>query len=291
MNTEQTVQGKVCLVTGATAGIGKETARELARQGATVIVVGRSEEKAKSTVNEIRQETGNASVEWMLADLSVQEEIRRLAETFKSRYQRLDVLVNNAGAVMMARQESRNGIEMTFALNHLNYFLLTNLLLDVLKQSAPSRVVVVSSDAHRGGKMHWDDLQLKRGYNGWKAYAQSKLANVLFAYELARRLEGTGVTANALHPGFVASNFFSTNNGSWTRFVRPLLHLAAISVERGAETSVYLATSPEVEGVTGKYFADKKETRSNGASYDVEAQRRLWEVSEEMTEKEVSVIK
>lgn len=285
MNAEQTMQGKVCLVTGATAGIGQETAKGLAQRGATVIVVGRNEEKTRGVVETLRQETGNASVEPMLADLSVQAQIHRLAEEFKSRYTRLDVLVNNAGAVMMSRQESSDGIEMTFALNHLNYFLLTTLLLDVLQASAPSRVIVVSSSAHQGGKMNWDNLLLTRRYNAWAAYSQSKLANVLFTYELARRLEGTGVTVNALHPGFVASNFISTNNGSWTRFVRRLLHMAAISVERGAETPIYLATSPEVEGVTGKYFVEKKAVRSTDASYDLEAQRRLWEVSEAMTER------
>ncbi|HEX8684659.1 MAG TPA: SDR family oxidoreductase [Ardenticatenaceae bacterium] len=283
MNTAQPMQGKVCMVTGATAGIGKETAKELARLGATVVIVGRSEEKSRATVTELRQQSGNASIEYILADLSVQEQIRQLAETFKSRHQRLDVLVNNAGAVMMSRQESKEGIEMTFALNHLNYFLLTMLLLDVLKASAPSRVINVSSGAHLAGRINFDDPQFARGYSGWRAYAQSKFANVLFTYELARRLEGTGVTANALHPGFVASNFIATNNGRWARLVRPIVQLAAISVAQGAETSTYLASSPEVEGVTGKYFEKKRAIASSGASYNEEVARRLWELSEQMT--------
>ena len=277
------MKDKVCLVTGATAGLGKATARQLARQGATVIVVGRKGEKSRATVNEIKQQTGNPNVESMLADLSVQKEVRALAEQFKSKYQSLNVLVNNAGAIFLRRQESADGIEMTFALNHLNYFLLTNLLLDTLKASAPARIINVSSRAHvRVPGLNFDDLQNRKGYAGQQVYGQSKLANVLFTYELARRLEGTRITVNALHPGFVATRF-ATNNGVLARLARPLLDLFAISVEEGARTMVYLATSPEVEGMTGKYFYRQQAIPSSPASYDEEAARRLWEVTATMT--------
>jgi NAD(P)-dependent dehydrogenase (short-subunit alcohol dehydrogenase family) len=282
MNAENTtMDGKICMITGATSGIGYVTAREIARQGATLVIVGRSEEKCVDAVNTIKQQTGNNAVEWMLADLSVQQDIRRLADLFTTRYQRLDVLVNNAGAIFMQRQESADGIEMTFALNHLNYMLLTNLLLDTLKDSAPARIVNVSSDAHRAATMNFDDPQLKQGYSGWKAYNQSKLANLLFTYELARRLEGTGITVNALHPGFVASGF-GMNNGWMAQLFRPLVKLMGKSPEQGARTSIYLATSPEVAGISGKYFSEQQEVESSQASYDTEAQQRLWELSEEM---------
>ncbi len=277
------MKDKVCLVTGATAGLGKATARQLARQGATVIVVGRDPEKSRATVNEIKQQTGNPNVESMLADLSVQKEVRALAEQFKSKYQSLNVLVNNAGAIFLRHQESADGIEMTFALNHLNYFLLTNLLLDTLKASAPARIINVSSRAHvRVPGLNFDDLQNQKGYAGQQVYGQSKLANVLFTYELARRLEGTRITVNALHPGFVATRF-ATNNGVLARLARPLLDLFAISVEEGTQTMVYLATSPEVEGMTGKYFYRQQAIPSSPASYDEAAARRLWDVTAMMT--------
>jgi NAD(P)-dependent dehydrogenase (short-subunit alcohol dehydrogenase family) len=277
------MNGKICLVTGATAGIGKVTARELARQGATVIVVGRNREKSEAMVSEIKQQTDNLNVEFMLADLSVQKAVHQLAEQFKRQYQRLHVLVNNAGAIFLRRQESADGIEMSFALNHLNYFLLTNLLWDTLKASAPARIINVSSRAHqRVAGLNFDDLQNRKGYAGQQVYGQSKLANVLFTYELARRLEGTGVTANTLHPGFVATHF-ATNNGWLARLARPFLDLFALSAEEGARTMIYLATSPEVESVTGKYFVKEKAVPSSPASYDEAAARRLWEISVKMT--------
>ena len=276
------MESKICMVTGATSGIGQVTARELARQGATVIVVGRSRERSEATVNRIKQQTDNPNVEYRLADLSVQKDIHQLAQEFKHKYQRLHVLVNNAGAIFLRRLESADGIEMTFALNHLNYFLLTHLLLDTLKASAPARIINVSSRAHaRVSGLNFADLQNKRGY-GMNVYGQSKLMNVLFTYELARRLEGTGIMVNALHPGLVATRF-ATNNGVLARLARPLLDLFAISVEEGARTMVYLATSPEVEGMTGKYFYRQQAIPSSPASYDEEAARRLWEVTATMT--------
>ena len=280
--------GKICMVTGATSGIGEVTARALAQMGATVIVVGRSAERGAAALNRIKQATGNSSVELMLADLSAQAQVRQLAQQFKRKYQRLDVLVNNAGAVFTKRQESVDGIEMTFALNHLGYFLLTNLLLDRLKvEDTPARIVNVSSAAHQRARMNFEDLQSRQGYDGWSAYGQSKLANLLFTYELAR-LEGTGVTVNALHPGVVATNFGESNRGV-ARLVMKSVHTVALSPAEGAQTVIYLASSPDVEGVTGKYFVKEKAVQSSEASYDQVAAQRLWQVSEELAGLAVSV--
>ncbi len=286
--SNSTMQGKICMVTGATSGIGKVTARALAERGATVVVVGRSAEKSAATVAQIRRQTGNSSVEFMLADLSAQAQVRKLAAEFKKKYSRLHVLVNNAGAIYLSRQSSVDGIELTWALNHLNYFLLTNLLLDTIKASAPSRIINVSSAVHMNATVNFDDLQGQRKYSGMSAYGQSKLANVLFAYELARRLQGTGVIVNALHPGMVATNF-AANNGPLGRLARPFLNLVSIGEEQGAETMIYLATSPEVESVTGKYFVNKHQAHSSKESYDETVARRLWQVSEEMVGLPVTV--
>src|SRR5215207_538723 len=273
---------KVCLITGATSGIGKATAMGLANMGASVVMVGRDRGKGEAAMAEIKEKSPNASVDLMLADVSSQEEIRRLADHFKEAYPRLDVLINNAGVIRSKRITTADGIEMTFAVNHLAYFLLTNLLLDVLKASAPSRIVNVSSGAQSNGTIDFDDLQGQKGYKGAKAYSQSKLANVLFTYELARRLEGTGVTANCLHPGVVRTNFGSGVSGVFgfiVRAWRPLM----ISPEKGAETSIYLASSPEVESLSSRYFVKKAEARSSDVSYDERLARRLWEVSAELT--------
>jgi retinol dehydrogenase 12 len=281
-SSDKSMVGKSCLVTGATAGIGQITARELARKGASVVVVGRSLARCKATVEAIRQETGNPSVDFLVADLSSQADVRKLAGEVQDRYPRIDVLVNNAGAMFTKRLESVDGIEMTFALNHLGYFLLTNLLLDTLKASAPSRVVNVASEAHRFvSKVDFDDPQGKK-YGGWHAYGQSKFANILFTYELARRLAGTGVTSNCLHPGFVASNF-TDGNGAMGWMMRRMASVFAISPDDGAKTSIYLASSPEVEGVTGQYFAKSKPAKSTRPTHDQAAAARLWELSEEMT--------
>jgi NAD(P)-dependent dehydrogenase (short-subunit alcohol dehydrogenase family) len=276
------MKNKICLITGATSGIGQAAATGIANLGATVVMVGRSEERAKATVAHIKSETGNPKVDYLLADLSVQAQVRKLAEEFKSRYERLDVLVNNAAAIYFRRTVSADGIEMTFAVNHLAYFLLTNLLLDTLKASAPARVVNVASNSHRGKHLDFDNLELKRGYNPGKAYGRSKLANLYFTYELARRLVGTGVTVNAMHPGFVATNM-AANNGWLVRLFLPLVHRNSLTPEQGASTAVYLASSPDVEGVTGKYFVREREVDSDPVSYDEAAARRLWQVSEEMT--------
>jgi len=278
------LKGKICLVTGATSGIGEVTAQALAQFGARVIIVGRSEARGRATLNRIQATLPGAEVDFLRADLASQAEIHQLAQQFKLRYPRLDVLVNNAGALIMRRRQTVDGIELTFALNHLNYFLLTNLLLDALKAGAPARIVNVSSSAHwRARRMDFKNLQQSGlWFDGWLAYGQSKLANLLFTYELARRLEGTGVTANAVHPGLVATRF-GYNNGLFAGVVLSLLHAVALTPEQGAQTLIYLAASPEVEGISGKYFVEKKVARSSAASHDLNAAQRLWEVSAAMT--------
>src|SRR3990170_70761 len=277
------LMGRVCLVTGATAGIGAVSARELARMGATVVGVGRNPDKCATVGERVKSETGNPQVEFLSADLSSQAQVRRLAEAFKQKYDRLEVLVNNAGAYYLTRQECVDGIELTFALNHLGYFLLTNLLLDLIKASAPARIVNVSSNAHQSARMDFASLKGGGFYNSWAAYSQSKLANLLFTYELARRLEGTGVTVNALHPGFVASSFAHNNGWLVAWGTKVAQKLAGRTPEEGARTVIYLASSPAVEGVSGKYFIDEKAVASSPASYDETIAKRLWEVSEQMT--------
>jgi retinol dehydrogenase 12 len=279
---DSTMQGKVCLVTGGTAGIGQVTARELARKGAHVVIVGRNEQKCEATVRDVRQQTGNPAVEFLVADLSAQAQVRTLARQFQQQHSRLDVLINNAGGIFMERRESPDGIEMTLALNHLTYFFLTSLLLDLIKASAPARIINVSSEAHRGMTLDFDDLQARQRYRGFQVYSRSKLANLLFTSELARRMEGTGVSVNALHPGFVATNIFS-GNGWFGWWVRRIASVVALSPEEGAKTTIYLATSPEVEGVSGKYFVKELAVQPSPASLDQEAARRLWEISEQMT--------
>jgi len=280
--SQPNLSGKTVLVTGATDGIGLYTAEALAGMGATVILAGRNPQKTEQAARAISEKTANPNVDFLVADLSSQKEVRRLADEFRNRYNRLNVLVNNAGAVFMKRQLSVDGIEMTFALNHLAYFLLTLLLIDPITAGAPARIINVSSGAHYGGRLDFNDLQNERAYNSWKAYSQSKLANIYFTYELARRLEGKAITVNALHPGFVATNFGKSNGGVF-RPIFGLAHLGAISPIQGAQTSIYLASSPEVEGVTGKYFDRKKAMRSSEVSYDAGAARRLWDASLQLT--------
>jgi NAD(P)-dependent dehydrogenase (short-subunit alcohol dehydrogenase family) len=274
------MQGKICMVTGATSGIGKETALGLAQMGATVVIIGRDRARGEAAQSEIKTKSGNNEVDLLLADLSSQESIRRLAESFLQKYTQLHVLINNAGVFMLTRRETVDGLEMTFAVNQLAPFLLTNLLLDVLKASAPARIVNVSSDAHEAGYIRIDDLQSEKQYRFMRPYGQSKLAVVLFTYELARRLQGTGVTANCLHPGFVATNIGQSGVGSVGRaVVKFIFSNLGISPEEGAKTSIYLASSPDVEGVTGKYFVKSIPKRSAAISYDETLQRKLWEES------------
>jgi len=277
------MRDKTVLVTGATDGIGKETARRLAERGARVFIAGRNAEKGAAAVRDIATNTGTDQAEFLQADLSVQADVRGLAKAVKQRTNRLDVLVNNAGVIMFRREETRDGIEMTFGLNHLNYFLLTHELLDLLKASAPARIVSVASIAHRRAILDFDDLQLSRGFGAWKAYSRSKLANIMFTYALARRLEGTAVTANCLHPGFVSSHF-GQNGGFLARTGMALAMRFgnAISVAQGAQTSVYLASAPEVSSQSGLYFDEGKAVKPNHASYDRHAQEKLWDISATM---------
>ena len=277
------MDGRVCLITGATSGIGKATAMGLANMGAGVVMVGRDRGRGEAALAEIEEGSPNASVDLMLADLSSQEEIHRLADEFKEAYPRLDVLINNAGVIRSKRVTTADGLEMTFAVNHLAHFLLTNLLLDVLKANAPSRIINVASGEQRNGTIDFDDLQGEKEYKTAKAYGQSKLANVLFTYELARKLQRTGVSANCLHPGVVSTNFGSGVSGAFGVMVRALRPLM-LSPEKGAETSIYLASSPEVEGLSGRYFVKKAEARSSDASYDEGIAGRLWEASAELAD-------
>lgn len=273
---------KICIVTGANSGIGKVTARELARRGATVLMVCRDREKGEAALQKIQPNAKNATLELFVADLSSQEQIRKLAADIKSRYPRIHVLVNNAGAIYPTRTTTIDGVETTFAVNHLSFFLLTNLLLDQLKAAPSARIVNVSSQAHRYGTIEFDDLGLENGFNSMKSYAQSKLANLLFTYELARLLNGTGITVNALHPGGVRTNFGKNLTGVAGFFFKHLGFFMR-SPEKGAETVIWLATAPELEGVTGKYFFDKKEIKSSRLSYNHEVAKRLWNASVEMT--------
>lgn len=276
------MRGKRVLVTGGTSGIGRATAVAMATMGADVVVTGRNPERGELAVEEIWDESFGGSVELMLADLAVQAEVRRLAEEFMERHDRLDVLVNNAGLVQSTRTETRDGIETTLAVNHLAPFLLTNLLLDLLRSSAPSRVVTVSSEAQRWGRMDFDDLQSKSKYRGFPVYGMTKLANIMFTYELAERLEGTGVTATCMHPGAVNTRFGTNNGGPMTLLVRAFKPFMR-TPDQGADTVNYLASSWEVEGVSGKYYSDRKWIEPQQIALDPEARRKLWEASEELT--------
>lgn len=274
--------GRTVLVTGGTGGIGKATAEGLARLGARVGIVGRYLQRARSAAADITAVTGNPAIDPHAADLSSQAEVRRLASELLGAYPRLHVLVNNAGGFWANRHPTVDGLERTFAVNHLAPFLLTALLLGRLKASAPARIVTVSSGAHATGRIDFDDLQGERAYFGPRAYSQSKLANVLFTCELARRLQGTGVTATVLHPGVVRTAFGGEDPAPWHRVLLPLTRPFMRTPAGGAATPIYLASSPEVEGVTGRYFANRKPRSSSKASYDTAAAARLWRTSEQL---------
>lgn len=300
------MDGKVCLVTGATAGIGLVTATELARRGATVVLVGRSAERGREAVASVRADSGNPDVIFLPADLSSLAEVRELARQFLARHDHLDVLVNNCGAIFATRRTTADGHEMTLALNHLGPFLLTNLLLDALKRAAPSRIVTLSSAAHADvAGFDFDDPQAARtagpgryprsewssvfhsltrpwAHPGFLQYARSKLANLLFTAELARRLAGTGVTANAVNPGLVASNF-SAGNGVYGWFMRRYANRKGIPVEQGAATPVFVATAPELSEVTGQYFFEGRAAPWAASADDAVAAARLWQLSESLT--------
>jgi len=266
------MKDKVALITGSTDGIGRQAALELASMGATVYVHGRDALRGGNVVEEIRKATGNQRVELLIADLSSLEHVRRLAAEVIERCTNLHILINNAGVFMTERRMTQDGFETTFQVNHLAPFLLTNLLLDLLKKSAPARVITVSSVAHTRGSLDFENLQSEKNFGGYSAYARSKLANVLFTYELAERLKGTDVTSNCLHPGVVG-----------TKLLRTGFDMQGASTADGAETIVYLANSPEVDGVSGLYFQDKRQTPSSPVTYDVELRKTFWQASERFT--------
>jgi len=273
--------GKIVLITGATGGIGKATAIGLATMGARVGITGRDLIRAEQAAADIRTVSGNPAVDVFAADMSSQAEVRRLAAAVLDAYPLLDVLVNNVGGFWAHRHPTADGLEHTFALNHLAPFLLTNLLLDRLKASAQARVVTVSSGAQAAGRIDFDDLQGARSYSGQRAYSQSKLANILFTSELARRLQGTGVTANSVHPGVVRTNFGSEDQAGFFRIISPLVRPFLKTPTKGALTPIYLASSPGVDGVTGEFFANRKPKTANKAA-DLDVTARLWRVSTEL---------
>ena len=275
--------GRVCLVTGATSGIGKVTATSLAAQGAEVIVTGRNQRKADDTVSWIKSETGNKAVRYLLADFADLGQVRDLARALNEQTSHLDVLVNNAGAFFNTRRETPFGVEMTFLVNYLAPFLLTNLLLEKLRGGVPARIVNVTSAAHQYDSMNFDDLGFKRGYISIRAYARSKLANLLFTYELSRRLAGSQVTVNAVHPGHVATDIWTTSFPFIGPALKWVMGFFALTPEQGADTVVYLASSPEVEGTTGKYFVAREAVPSSPLSYDERVAQRLWQISEDLT--------
>jgi len=282
------LQDKTILITGATSGIGRAAAQSLAQRGARLVIVGRSADKTNATVADLRQSTGNQAVEGLLADLSRQSEVRALAEQVRARYPLLDVLINNAGGVFGTRQETADGLELTFAFNHLAYFLLTNLLLDNVQAAAQAhgsaRIVNVASGAHQRVRgLDFDDLQSKRHYNAFQVYGASKLANILFTRELAQRLANTGITVNAMHPGLVHTGFGNNNRRWYWRLAYLFINVAGKTPEQGADTIIYLATAPEVAGVTGQYFYERKAIEPSAAARDPQAARRLWDVSEQLT--------
>jgi NAD(P)-dependent dehydrogenase (short-subunit alcohol dehydrogenase family) len=271
---------KVVLITGGTGGIGKQAAIQLLQQGAQVVLVGRNEAKTKAVVEELKTRTANPKVEYLLADLSSLVEVRRLAAEVIAKYPRLDVLLNNAGGLNPGRSTTVDGYERTMATNHLAYFVLANALVPLLEKSAPSRIVNVASAAHTRGKIDFDDLMAEKSYSTFTQYSRSKAANILFTRELARRVADKKITVNCLHPGFVASDFMA-KPGIWG-FVRPIANLFAIDEVEGAKTSVYLASSPEVEGVTGKYFSKCREKQPAAFCADDDAAKRLWELTEKL---------
>jgi len=269
------------MVTGGNSGVGKETAVGLASLGGNVVIVCRNKNKGEAAWAEVKAKSGNENIHLMLADLSSLKSVRDLADAFKSKYDKLNVLVNNAGEILSRRHVTVDGLERTFSSNHLGHFLLTNLLLDVIRDSAPARILNITSESHRGAKIHFNDLQGEK-YSAFRAYGQAKLANVLFTYELAKKLEGTGVTANCLHPGVVRTGFGHDDSG----LMSLVIWIASpffMSAEKAARAVTKLATSHELESLSGKYFSKVKEARSSEESYDEETARHLWRVSEELT--------
>src|SRR5881628_915893 len=282
VSDKMTMKDRVVMVTGANSGIGKSASLALAEKGATVVMVARNKERGDAARSEIVRKSGNNSIDLLLADLSSLESVRQLVADFRKKYSKLHVLINNAGLFNQRRRVTADGYENTFATNYLAPFLLTNLQLDLLKASAPSRIINVSSVGHYNGHINFDDLNMETDYGGWKAYQQSKLALVLFTRELAKKLQGTGVTVNSVHPGTVATNIWSRPMGS-LGFIMTVPKLFMTSPKKGAETVVYLASSLEAASTSGEYWDKLKVKKSSEESYNEEVGKRLWEVSEKLT--------
>ncbi|MBX3074677.1 SDR family oxidoreductase [Candidatus Obscuribacterales bacterium] len=276
------MKGKRCLITGATAGIGEVAAVEIARQGADVVIVGRNENRCKNTLAKMIATEGGGDLSYFVADLSSRQSVIELAQQYKEKFDRLDVLVNNAGAVFFKDERSVDGLEMTWALNHFGYFWLTEELLDLIKESAPSRIINVSSDAHKRARLNPDHCIDEKNRVPYFTYGNSKLANILFTVELSKRLSDTSVTANSMHPGVVSTNF-GANNGIPGRIFNLMTAFVSITAEEGAKTIIYLATSPEVDGVSGNYFVKEKVVASSKESQDAQLARKLWQQSEQTT--------
>lgn len=278
------MKNKICVISGATDGIGKVAARELAKRGAAVRLIGRNAEKGNRVQDEIIQTSGNADIRFYQADLSLMAETQRVAGEIAGDHDHIDVLLNNAGGYFTEFLQTAEGLEYTFALNHMNYFLLTRGLLPLLQKSPAGRIVNVSSGAHNGSALDWDNMQGEKSYSGWNFYCRSKLMNLLFTFELADRISDSKISVNALHPGFVKTRFGDNNRGFWGLGIRVSKYFGAISVEKGAQTSVYLSSSPDLDGVSGKYFFDSKEKRSSQNSYNLNDRKRLWAYSEKILE-------
>ncbi|MFX1482295.1 MAG: SDR family oxidoreductase [Promethearchaeota archaeon] len=280
--SKSAMKDKICIVTGSNSGIGRETALALTAMGGTVVAVVRNPELGKEACEAIVAETGNESIDMMLCDLSSMSEIRRFAEEFKSNYSRLDVLINNAGAVFSKREVTSDGFERTLAVNYLAPFLLTHELLPLLKASAPSRVINLSSGMTQNAELNLDDLQSESSYKSRKVYSHAKLLVEMFTYELARRLDNTGVSVNAVHPGFVATNLGRSSGSLSSRIMFGMMKPFQLTPKEGAKTSIYLATSPEVEGITGKCFKKKMEVETSEVSHDVTSQKQLWDATTDL---------
>ena len=280
------MRGLTSLITGATDGIGKEAAIELAKKGCNLILIGRSKEKGDKVVEEIRKVADSyVDIDYFTADLMLMKEVSRVADEVSRKYPKIDVLLNNVGAYFAFRDVTEEGFERTFALNHLGYFLMTKKLLPLVEKSDYKRIVNVSSSAHYGIDFEFDNMNGEKKYSGFDVYKKSKLANVMFTYELAKRIEGTGITANCLHPGFVSTNFGKNNNFLWRNVIRVAMWLTAISVRDGAKTSIHLACSDEVKDITGRFFANSQIKKGSSKAKNEEHNRKLWELSEEFVEK------
>ena len=275
--------GKVCLVTGGTSGIGKSVALSFAEFGADVVITARNKEKAEKVIQEIREISQNENVDYLIGDFSDLDQVRGIAKEFISKYKNLHILVNNAGAFYRKREETKYNVEKSFLVNHLSPFLLTNLLLDLLKKSKPSKIINISSDSHRRAKIDLNNLNMDGYYSGIKAYSNSKLANLLFTYELSRKVENKTICVNSVHPGFVSTGIFNFGDGLVGKVVNKIINRFMIKPEEGADTVIYLALSRENAVGCGKYFINRKSEKSSDMSYDLSLAKELWEKSEELT--------